>query len=1005
MALPFDTSVVCPVFIGREGEMSSFARVFAQVTRRQGHTVLVSGEAGIGKSRLVAEVSARLGLEQDQVLRGTCFEQDRTLPFAPLVDLLRSLLLSPARDTTLHRLVPWAPALLPLLPSLALFLPEVKPASRLEPEQEQRRLFMALTSFLLEESTQRPLVLVIEDLHWSDETSFAFLLFLIRQSHKRPLLLVLTYRPEEVHPALAHFLSTLDRERVALSCELGTLSQEEVHAMLRATFHLKKPVRRDFLEALYHLTEGNPFFVEEVLKSLLAAGDIFFSEGNWDRKPLADLHIPRSVSDAIQQRTCLLGEAERETLAVAAVVGRQVEATLLQAVTGRPHTELLTVLDTLIAAQLLVETSRGQYTFRHALTQVAVYQGLPLSRRKTLHLTIARMLQDRPAAWRDAHLADLAAHCLQAEAWTQALDYEQQLGAQALALYAPGEAVEHMSRALAAAEHVPEANLLPLYRARGQAYDLLGAFEAARRDFEQVLQLARRAADRHEEWQSLIALGLLWTAHDYAQSSAYFQQALDLAQALGDPQKYRRSQYRLVYQLINSGQPATTTTLLEHTIAALHEQGESGTEAQVLEQLATAMFYYGDRPRAVQSYERAMALDRAIGDKRLLVSCLPIRSATASPVLAEAVVSVPGTLAERRPELEEARNLADATGWREGQAVARSIAGWVLASFGQLGEGLALAQEGRTIAAEIQCLSWLAGCACSVGDVCLMCLDPTQAIRVLQAGLADARRLGAPFWEWLCTALLARAYLLAGDLPHAAALLESARASDHVPRNSAERHLAWVRGELALASQQPQQALRLADALITSAPGRAEGQPIPALLKLRGEALCALGQVEQALGALEEACRGAQEQGALPLLWQLHGSLARVYTRAKQKLCAHGELVTARQIIAELAASLHDPVQRERFRCTALSYLPQEPPLTPRQSAKQAAGGLSEQERAIALLMAQGHSHREIAEALVISQRTVETHVGHIYAKLGISSRAQLIAWMMEKGLLPSSLP
>lgn len=1008
MALPFDTPVVCPVFIGREAVLASFAHVFAQITRGQGHTVLVCGEAGIGKSRLVAEVTARLGPEQAQVLRGICFEQDRTLPFAPLVDLLRTLLLSPERDATLHRLAPWVPALLTLLPSLALFLPEVRPAPPLEPEQEQRRLFVALTSFLFDQSEHRPLVLVIEDLHWSDETSLAFLHFLIRQSRLRPLLLVLTYRQEEVHPALAHFLSALDRERVVLDCSLGALSQEEVHAMLRATFHLKKPVRRDFLEALYQLTEGNPFFVEEVLKSLLAVGDIFFSEGTWDRKPLALLHVPRSVSDAVQQRTHLLREAERETLAVATVVGRQVEVALLQAVTARPHAELLAVLDTLIAAQLLVETSSGLYAFRHALTQAAVYQALPLSRRKALHLTIARMLQDRPAAWRDAHLADLATHFLEAEAWTEVLDYEQQLGAQALALYAPREAVEHLSRALAAAEHLPEANLIPLYRARGQAYDLLGEFEAARRDGEQALQLSRTMGDRHEEWQSLIALGLLWTGHDYPQASACFQQALDLALALGDPQKYTRSQNRLVYRLITSGQPTRAITLLEHTLEAQHQRGESGTEAQTLELLATAMFFAGDRYRAVSCYDRAIALARAVGDKRLLVSSLPVRSCAASPVLAEAVVSVPGSLAPCRQELEEALHLAEATQWRAGQAFVHFTAGWALASFGNLSEGLSHAQQGHAIAVEIESLEWLAGSACCLGEVSLMLLDPAGAVAVLEDGLAVARRLGSAYWVGNLTASLAYASLRVGDLSRAEAVLAHAMTEDHLPRHASERRMAWVWGELALAQQQPERALRLADDLIASAPGRAqraEGQPLPALVKLRGEALFALGQVGEAICALEEASRGAHEQGALPLLWQIHGSLARVYTRAKQKLGAHRELVAAREIIADLAASLDDSVQRERFRSTALSCLPQEPPLTSRQSAKLASGGLSEQERAIVLLMAQGQSHREIADVLVISQRTVETHVGHIYAKLGIRSRAQLIAWVVEKGLLPPSSP
>jgi DNA-binding CsgD family transcriptional regulator len=214
----------------------------------------------------------------------------------------------------------------------------------------------------------------------------------------------------------------------------------------------------------------------------------------------------------------------------------------------------------------------------------------------------------------------------------------------------------------------------------------------------------------------------------------------------------------------------------------------------------------------------------------------------------------------------------------------------------------------------------------------------------------------------------------------------------------------WVWGELALAQHKPETALRLADALFASAPSDAEaqvaqGQPIPALSKMKGEALFALGQVEKAIQSLEEARRGAREQSALPLLWQIHRSLGHVYTATQRKPLARREFAAARGIISDLATSIAEIEQRERFVSAALASLPKEQPLTPRQLAKQAFGGLSEQERMIAMLVAKGRTNREIAEALVISQRTVGTHLGHIYAKLGIDTRVQLAAWTIEKGL------
>ena len=180
MVMAFDTSVVCPVLIGRAASLASFARVFELVKSGQGHTVLVSGEAGIGKSRLVAEARARAGPEQVCFLQGACFEQDRALPFAPLLDLSRSLLLTGSREAFLPHLAPFAPELIKLLPDLAIFLPDVRPTPVLEPGQEKRRFFAALTHCLLGLAEPRPLLLVIEDLHWSDDTSLEFLLGLAR---------------------------------------------------------------------------------------------------------------------------------------------------------------------------------------------------------------------------------------------------------------------------------------------------------------------------------------------------------------------------------------------------------------------------------------------------------------------------------------------------------------------------------------------------------------------------------------------------------------------------------------------------------------------------------------------------------------------------------------------------------------------------------------------------------------------------------------------------------
>ncbi len=186
----------------------------------------------------------------------------------------------------------------------------------------------------------------------------------------------------------------------------------------------------------------------------------------------------------------------------------------------------------LVAAQLVVEVSAEQFAFRHALTQQAVYTGLFARERRSLHYALAQSIEQlyTPTPVLDAHLEDLAYHYYEAESWSKALEYAQRVGEKALALYAPHAAVDHFTHALFALQHLPGAQPSPVYRLRGQAYETLGDFERARGDYERALEIARAAHDRQMEWQSMTALGFLWTGHDYERAGTWFRQALALAE-------------------------------------------------------------------------------------------------------------------------------------------------------------------------------------------------------------------------------------------------------------------------------------------------------------------------------------------------------------------------------------------------------------------------------------------------------------------------------------------
>ncbi len=300
MAIPFLQQIVCPILIGRAPQLDALRQLVDAASGGHGQTVLISGEAGVGKSCLVAEARAYAAGRNVLLLQGACFPQDAACPYAPLLDLLRARFAGEASQTIVADVGPFARDLAVLLPDLVPFPVHVAPLV-LDPEQQRRRLFEALVHCLIRRVAPQPTVLIVEDLHWSDEGSLDFLLYLVRHAADQPLLLIGTDRSDELSPGLQRWLAGLDRARSTHQLSLAPLTRDEVALMLRAIFDLSRPVRVEFLDAIYDLSEGNPFYIEELLKSLVAAGDIFYADGGWDRKPMQELHIPRTLREAVGQ--------------------------------------------------------------------------------------------------------------------------------------------------------------------------------------------------------------------------------------------------------------------------------------------------------------------------------------------------------------------------------------------------------------------------------------------------------------------------------------------------------------------------------------------------------------------------------------------------------------------------------------------------------------------------------------------------------------------------------
>ncbi len=996
MAAPFDQHLVCPLLIGRAPQLAALHQMVDVAKNGRGQVALIAGEAGIGKSRLASEAAAYAAAQGFHVLAGHCFPPDRASPYALIVDLLHS-------QFTLASLPPHADALDSDMRELMQLLPELAPvasnAEPLDPESHKRRLFTALEHYMFHLAARQPLLLLLEDLHWSDEASLECVHSLARHSGSHALLLLLTYRSDELHVALTHLLAQLDRERRAAEFALPPLTHNEVGEMLHAMFELQHPVRNEFLSAIYELTEGNPFFIEEVLKSLVAAGDIFRGDQGWSRKPLRDLRIPRTVHDTVRQRVERLSAPAQQVLQLAAVAGRRFDFTLLQHVTQYSEDELLHIMKELIAAQLIVEETAERFAFRHALIRQAIYTTLLARERRTLHRTMAETIERMDADAIAAHMGDLAYHFYEAEVWAKALWYAQQAGEHAYAMYAPQAAVEQLSRAVEAAREMHVTPPLACYRVRGLAYEMLGNFDQARADHETALNIARTMADQPAAWQALLDLGMLWAGHDYMQTGAYYQSALDVARSLGNPAMLAQSLNRLGNWHANIEHPHEALRCHQEAIAIFEASNDERGLAETLDLLGMTSELGGDAVQSAAYYDQVVPLFQQLDDRQGLSSSLVVRALQSGAYWFETMVPAARNMSDAIREAEWGLQIAREIGWRAGEAFALFESAALYGPQGEYGGALDLALASLAIAEEIEHHQWRTLAHTTVGVLHLELLARASAREHLEQALALAQAINSQVMIRITAGYLAATCIQQHELSQAEAVLNDVLRSD-TPMQTMGQRLAWyARAELTLAQHDPDLALQITDQLIATASNLSPMRIIPRLWKLRGETLMALGRITEAEPVLHAARDGAEAAGARPLLWRIHVALGRLYRASNRHGEATAAFATAQSLIDQLAATISDEALQSNFLQQATSMLPRPRPSTPRQAAREAFGGLTSRERDVARLVAQGKSNREVAETLVLSERTVEDHVSHILAKLGFAGRVQIAAWAIAHGL------
>jgi DNA-binding CsgD family transcriptional regulator len=449
---------------------------------------------------------------------------------------------------------------------------------------------------------------------------------------------------------------------------------------------------------------------------------------------------------------------------------------------------------------------------------------------------------------------------------------------------------------------------------------------------------------------------------------------------------------------------------VEQPLEALHYQLEALTLfqqaqdqhgiAQTCDRLGMTSCLGADLLQGATYCQQAIALFQQLADRQGLASSLTMLMIVGGVYENGTVVPGPIRFADALHCGEQALKIAREIGSRSAETFALLALAQCLGPRGEYAYALQVAQAGLALAEQIEHHEWMTFGHEIVGVLYFDLLALPEALQQLERALALAQEVGSWNWIRIISGFLAPTYLLQHDLTRTEAVLNAVLPPD-APSQTIGQRLVWTaRAELALARGDAGLALEITERLIASAANLSNEHVIPRLWKLRGEAQVSFGRVEEGETLLQAAQATARAQGLRPLLWRICVALGKLYRVQRRQQEAEEAFSTAQALIEELAANVADEDLRASFLLQATATLPRKRPPTPGRAARQVYGGLTAREREVARLVAQGKSNREIADLLVVGNRTVEAHVSGILSKLGFTSRAQIAVWAHEKGLV-----
>ncbi len=600
--------------VGREAEIQKARELWSKTLAGEGQTLLISGEPGIGKTRLMHEIATHAEVSGGQALIGECHAEGNA-PYAAFAQIAHRALRAHAGDgLELPNSV--LADMLALAPELRADYPQTEANPKLDPEAEQRRLFENMVKFCTILCEQSPLLLVIEDIHWADGGSLHMLQHLARRTRPQRVMLLGTYREVELDDALPLHEILLDLTRRALCnrVKLERLGQEQTGDLLGIIF--AEGITPEFLAGVYTETEGNPFFIEEVCKALIESGQLWYENGKWHRPPnIADMIIPQGVKVAIQSRVSKLTAETQDTLLFAAVIGREFDYDTLRKVTAKDEDALIDSLEEALKAQLVEELKAkgGElFSFSHALIPATLRESVSGLRRTRLHRKVAAVIEElRPEDYER-----LAHHWGEAGDEERGLAYTIKAAERARQAYANEDAIRLYTEALAILpEDHPER--FELLAGRAAVYAVLAQSDAQLADVDCMLKISAGQGDDTRRVDALLALALLQLGTDIAKAREPIEQAMATARELGDCGREGHALGFLGFWALVIDDYHQARKHLEAAVVLLRQAGLIKETGEALSQLSVVLGKLNDNEAALQAVQEATALSKRVGDKRL----------------------------------------------------------------------------------------------------------------------------------------------------------------------------------------------------------------------------------------------------------------------------------------------------------------------------------------------------------------------------------------------------